>query len=284
MVHNMTEPIITAIIPAKIDSEDRKKNVLTTIKFLLKHHNCNIILKEVDYVQKILLPEHPRLKYIFEQSEKNVPFHRTKIINDMLIQVDTPYTINYDCDMLLPHSTMDKCLHMLKNNYDLVFPYPKSSIYYTTVLNDYHRELFVNNSDTSYIDYLIDKYMIKNIDSHLWFFDDTNLDGVICTGGMQFFKTESYKKGFGENEEFIDWGPEDYERIYRFYILNYKIGWIDSGNIMHMDHQKSNSSHDTSKTKINNTKLWHNILVKIKNKDDMLKYMNSLKYTKRFSK
>lgn len=273
---------ITALIPVKIDSEDRLKNIKTSVNFLLKHYNCKIILKECDASQKIFIEENSRLKYIFEKCDENKPFHRTKIINDMLLEVDTPYVINYDCDMLLPKTTMEKCIQMLKNGYDLVYPYPKGSIYFTSKLNDDHRKKFLTDSNTDYIDYLIQKYMIKIEDTHLWFFMDTELDGVVCAGGMQFFKTESYKNGFGENEQFVDWGPEDYERIYRFYKLGYKIGWIESGNILHMDHEKTKSSIDTSKTNKYNTRLWHDILMRRTNKNSMLEYMNSLEYTKRF--
>lgn len=278
----MNEPNITAIIPIRVDSEDRRKNIITSVEFLLKHHNCNIILKEVDIIKKINPPEHPRLKYIFEESKENAPFHRTKIINDMLLEVTTPYVINYDCDMLLPMSTMKKCIEMLDSGYDLVYPYPKGNIYFTSLLNDAQRTKFIQDPNTEYMDYIIQKYMIKLDDTHLWFFMDTDLDGVVCAGGMQFFKTESYKNGFGENEKFIDWGPEDYERIYRFYTLGYKIGWIDSGNIFHMDHENSKSASDTSKTTKYNTRLWRHILMTVKTKGQMLNYMNNLEYTKRF--
>lgn len=278
----MTEPNITAIIPIRVDSEDRRKNIITSVEFLLKNHDCNIIIKEVDSFQKIIPPTGPRLKYIFEQSKENEPFHRTKIINDMLVEVKTPHVINYDCDMLISKNTMDKCIDMLKNGYDLVYPYPKGSIYYTFIFNDVQRQKFIDTKTTEYIDYLINKYMIKLDETHLWFFMDTQLDGVLCAGGMQFFNTKAYKEGFGENEQFIDWGPEDYERIYRFYTLGYKIGWVDSGNILHMDHEKTKSSIDTSKTRQINTRLWHDILMRIKTKEQMFEYMNSLEYTKKF--
>jgi len=278
----MNESNITAIIPIRIDSEDRKKNILTTVEFLLKHHSCNIIIKEVDNIQKIVLPTHSRLRYIFEQSKANEPFHRTRIINDMLIEVKTPYVINYDCDMLIPTSTMNKCINMLEQGYDLVYPYPKGNVYFTFALNDAQRQKFINDSTTDYMDYLIEKYKIVISDNHLWFFIDTELDGTFCTGGMQFFNTKSYKEGFGENEQFIDWGPEDYERIYRFYKLGYKIGWVDSENILHMDHVRTQSSIDTSKTRKYNTRLWHKILMVIKTKEQMNDYMSNLEYTNKF--
>jgi hypothetical protein len=276
----MSQTEITAIIPVRIDSEDRKKNIITAVEFLLKHHYCNIILKEVDVSQKLVPPTNKRLKYIFEQSKEGEPFHRTRILNDMLCEVMTPYTINYDCDMLIPHSTMKKCLDMLKNGYDLVYPYPKGNLYFTFDLDDKQRRYFINESNTNYMDYLFEKYAISLNENNIWFFIDTELDGVVCTGGMQFFNTESYKKGFGENELFVDWGPEDYERLFRFYTLGYKVGWVDSGNILHMNHKKTDSSNDTSRLRKSNTKMWHDILMRRRKKDDMLDFMKSLKYVK----
>ena len=39
---------ITLIIPIKLDSKDRERNLTTTLAFNLKHYNFKIIIKEVD--------------------------------------------------------------------------------------------------------------------------------------------------------------------------------------------------------------------------------------------
>ena len=38
----------TFIIPIRIESEDRLRNVITSVAFLLNNFNTNIIIKEVD--------------------------------------------------------------------------------------------------------------------------------------------------------------------------------------------------------------------------------------------
>lgn len=281
MDYNLSNFEITAIIPIKIDSADRKKNVIMSVEYLLKNHNCKVMVTEVDNYQKLMLLQNPKLSYEFIATKENTPFYRTKILNNMLLCVETPYVINYDCDMLLSKSTMEKCLKMLKEGYDLVYPYPKGNIYYTSTLNDIQRS-FISKEPTEYIDYLIEKYMIKLDNPNILFFKNTPLSSAVCAGGMQFFNTQSYKSGFGENEEFIDWGPEDYERLYRFYLLEYKIGWIDCGNIFHMDHEKTKSALNNSQTRQKNDEIWNKILKNIKTKEDMLKYMHSLNYIKKF--
>lgn len=273
---------VTAIIPVKIDSEDRFKNLHTTIDFLLKHHTFNIIVKEVDDFPKCELKSTKRIKYIFEYNHNSNVFHRTKILNEMLLMVDTKYTINYDCDMLLPKNTFLKCIDLLESRFDLVYPYQRNTIFYTSKLNDIQRQKFINDDNTDHIDYLINKYMIqlKNYPG-VEHFINTPLAGIVCTGGMQFFNTKSYIEGYGENETFVDWGPEDYERLYRFYILGYKIGWIDNGNIYHVDHQKTESSDCNSQTYKNNLKYFISMIENIKTKQQMVNHMNSLEYTKK---
>ena len=43
----------TAIIPVKIDSEQRKKNINNTLRYLLKNTNFNIIVTECDLTPKL---------------------------------------------------------------------------------------------------------------------------------------------------------------------------------------------------------------------------------------
>ena len=43
--------------------------------------------------------------YIFERCEKNAPFHRTRLLNDMLEQVKTPITVNHDLDIIVDPDT-----------------------------------------------------------------------------------------------------------------------------------------------------------------------------------
>ena len=71
----------TFIIPIRIESEDRMRNVLTSIIFLLKNFNTNIIVKEVDtksVFEESVLPQLKdsfddlsNLNHFFEKSDDN---------------------------------------------------------------------------------------------------------------------------------------------------------------------------------------------------------------------
>lgn len=273
---------MTAIIPLRVDSKDRARNIIASTEFLLKYYDCNIIIKEVDVEQKIHPPSNPRLKYVFEKTDTGDFFHRTKILNDMLFMVETDYTINYDCDMLIGKSTMNKVIQLLNNGYDLVYPYSKGKIFIPLAVNEQHINKFLNDPDNIYLENLLEKHDKScTIEGDgLECFNNIGLGKIWTSGGMQFFKTSSYKSGYGENELFIDWGPEDQERLYRFYLLGYKVGWIESGCTCHMDHIKTETTQHTNKYNIRNHNLWDKIIKEIKTKEDMLKYMNSLEYVK----
>ena len=103
----------TFIIPLRIETADRMRNIVTTLIYLARLFDTKIIVKEVDKESVYLKHVLPMLRdalepemlqcihHIFEQSD-DFTFHRTKILNDMLWEVNTPVTVNYDSDILLP--------------------------------------------------------------------------------------------------------------------------------------------------------------------------------------
>ena len=81
----------TFIIPVRIESEDRMRNVITVLCYLLENFDTKVILKEVDVesvFEKDILPQIKdylgdslnKLVHVFEQSDDPV-FYRMKILN-----------------------------------------------------------------------------------------------------------------------------------------------------------------------------------------------------------
>ena len=103
----------TFIIPLRIESPDRMRNITTSLIYLLRNFDTQVIIKEHDYesvfikqvvpmLEEVLtLEQLSNIHHIFEKAEDKV-FHRTKLINDMLMLVETPVVCNYDADILLP--------------------------------------------------------------------------------------------------------------------------------------------------------------------------------------
>ena len=86
----------TFIIPIRIESTDRLRNVVTTTAFLMENFDTNIIIKEVDaepVFQRDAIPLleeildfniwETNFNYIYERSDEPL-FHRQKVLNEIL--------------------------------------------------------------------------------------------------------------------------------------------------------------------------------------------------------
>ena len=132
----------TFIIPIRIESPDRMRNVITTTAFLLENFKTNIIIKEVDkesifqrdalpLLQSVLDRENifTNFNYIFEQSDDPL-FHRQRILNEMVMEANTDIVVNYDCDVILPIDSYLLAYQMITTGIsDVVYPYGLSLIH-----------------------------------------------------------------------------------------------------------------------------------------------------------
>ena len=128
----------TFIIPIRIESPDRLRNIITVIAFLLENFDTNIIIKEVDSESVFQKEAKPILKEIldrdleqrlidvkciFVQSHEPL-FHRQKVLNEMIMEADTEIVVNYDCDVILPlESYVTAYMGIKEKVYDVVYPY-----------------------------------------------------------------------------------------------------------------------------------------------------------------
>jgi len=249
---------ITFIIPVRIDSPERHSNILTTVNYLLKHTDGNIIITENSSDKKLNFDNIPRITYRFQENKTPI-FHRTKILNEMLSMVSTPITVNYDADVILPvQSYIDAQELILKNDFDIVYPFRYKQMDQVKIFLDRKdTEKFKNTFDLSDI-------IITNDNIHM-----------TMAGHCQFIKTNSYKKAFMENENFIDWGPEDHERLYRFNLLGYKISGLNS-KVYHQEHPPSVRNDLNYK----NHDLWQ--YLKSLSLEDYKKYYQNQEYWKKY--
>jgi len=215
---------VTFIIPVRFDSEDRKKNFRITITFLEKHFDTNIIVMESDKTsnEEFVKSISEKLTYVFEKNDSHL-FHRTKMLNDMTKMSKTNFVVNYDIDVLFKPEQYVASRFALGTGADFVFPY--AGKFY-----DIPPTYFDNISNNE--------------------FDKINLD--TCTlfnpnslGGAIFFKKDSYTKIGLENENFVSWGHEDWERIGRIEKMGHKIYRID-GVLYHLTHQRTHNSSDAN--------------------------------------
>ena len=264
----------TFIIPIRIDSGDRTRNITTVLCYLLRTFNTKVILKEVD--EKPLVEEYvleqirefldkdeiDNLTYLFEKSD-SPEFHRMKILNEILNQVTTDVVVNYDCDVLLKSETCVEAVKLILNEkYDVVYPYGFGDYQYQIFTTDEIVSDFINN-DFSF------SILEKSSDVYRSEF-----------GHVQFFKTKSYIEGGMENENFISWSPEDKERYFRFNVLGYNVGRIEHSYVYHLEHYRGHNSGFGNPHIVRNNDLWD--YLQGLNQKQLERYYQSQKYLRKY--
>ena len=223
----------TFIIPIRIESEDRMRNVITILCYLLKNFDAKVILKEVDtesvfknevlpQIKDYLGNDIANLTHLFEESDDSV-FYRMKVLNEMISIANTDIIVNYDCDVLFKKDTYIKSVKMIEDGYDLVYPYG---------FGQYQKQAFVNDNDVS--QFISNDFDFNILDSKSNIYDAQY-------GHVQFVKKESYIKAGMENENFRGSSPEDKERFYRFDKMGYNIGRIND-IVYHLEHSRGHNS------------------------------------------
>ena len=271
----------TFIIPLRIETEDRMRNIVTTLIYLTRLFDTNIIVKEVDkesiYIREIqplleqaLEPEMLTcINHIFEQSDE-FTFHRTKILNDMLWMVDTPVVANYDSDIILPLESYINATNMISKGW--VHPDAKGGkpvkIVYPYGYGDYQWQCHVGDKEVT--NFINSGFNFEYFNGHMRQWDAKY-------GFCQFFDTEEYKKLGGENENFVAYGYEDDERYFRFNLLS-SVARLNE-YVFHLEHGRTKNSWFNNPYCEDNKKLWENL--KVKGKKSLLKYYEDIDYIKR---
>lgn len=262
----------TFIIPLRIDSEDRMRNIITVLCFLLYNFDSKVIVKEHDttkvfgehvvpQIREFLGERIGNLIYVFEESEDPV-FHRTRLLNEMIRMSQTEVVVNYDCDVLLNFDTYYKSVSkIVDEGYDLVYPYGKGS---------YQQQVFAT-------DELVSQFINEDFNFDVLMNNSQNY--LSDRGHVQFFKRSSYIEGGMENENFIAYGPEDWERHDRFVKLGYNVGRIDD-LVFHFEHQRTANSWTHNPHYQNNIKLFE--YLDGLSKKEMLEYYKSQEYLKKY--
>lgn len=260
----------TFIIPIRIESPDRLRNVITTTAFLLENFDTNIIIKEVDSesvfqkdaltILNDILDVDINVNHIFEKSNEPL-FHRQKVLNEMIMEVKTKIVVNYDCDVLLPLSSyIESYHHILDHTYDVVYPYGRGMYQKQVYATDEVVSNFLQTGDFEYLD--------KNSKDHTSDF-----------GWAQFFNREVYIAGGMENENFKAYAPEDKERFYRFTTLGYNIGRINN-YVYHLEHMRGENSWFNNPYMNSNMEEWEKI--QRLNKEKLLEYYSGQEYLKKY--
>ena len=266
----------TFIIPLRIESADRMRNIITLLCFLFGNFDTNVIIKEVDsepVFEENILPQIKEfigkdinLTHVFEKSDDPV-FYRMHILNEMLAMSKTDVVINYDCDVLMPVKTYVNAYESILNGtYDVVYPYGNGSFQKQVHVTDEIVSDFLNN------------------DFDLSILDKSSQVSSSDFGWVQFFNRSVYIEGGMENENFRGSSPEDKERFFRFTTLEYKVGRIDNW-IYHLEHSRGANSWPESirgnPYMVQNFEVWNHL--QTLNKQKLKEYYSNQNYLKKYA-
>jgi hypothetical protein len=260
----------TFIIPIRIESPDRLRNVITSTAFLLENFDTNIIIKEVDsesIFQRDALPilndildVDININHIFEKSNEPL-FHRQKVLNEMIAEAKTEIVVNYDCDVLLPLDSYHEAYQsILFHTHDVIYPYGQGMYQQQVKATDEIVSEFLQTGN----------YDILNKNSNLHTSD---------FGWVQFFNRQVYIDGGMENENFKAYAPEDKERFYRFTTLDYNVGRIND-YVYHLEHSRGENSWFSNPFMVSNMEEWEKI--QKMNKNELLEYYSTQPYLKKY--
>ena len=257
----------TFMIPLRIETQDRMRNAITVLTYLLRGFNTNVMVLENDSnptfkenVLPVLEQSVPafnlkNLNYMYEETEEYM-FHRTRMLNDMTMKADTDIVVNYDTDILLPKNVYSQACQVIRDGTaSFVYPYGMGNYQFQVQATDEQVTNFINSNF-----------------NFLAFTSKRQWDAKF--GFVQFCDRKEYIRLGMEIEDFKAYGYEDDERFQRFSRLS-KVYRIED-MVWHLEHERTSNSWFNNPHIESNKKLYEK-LIKLKPKE-LLKYCQTQQY------
>ena len=258
---------LTFLIPTRIETEDRLRNIISSVSYLLKHTTAKVIVKEVSPQNTFKFRAIPEIKRyvdisnltsLYEQSNEPL-FCKSKVLNDLIVASDTKVVANYDADCILPISSYYDAYNAIESDQvDVVYPY-QCGIYQWKA--DFNMEIY-----NQFVQQLSTDVLDKN---------KTLSNSTI--GWTQFVNRQKYIDSYMMNENFVSWGCEDDEFYFRMSTLGNRIGRIDN-YVYHLEHSRTENSWFSNPNFNNNYQLWNTI--KTFDKNQLVEYYIQQDYLK----
>ena len=229
---------VTFVIPVRIDSPERARNLDVLIDFFIRNFDSDILVLEADNHQHYSVKNNTnRIRYFFEEDQCPV-FQHTLYLNHLYRKVNTPIVAGWDTDILVAPKQIVDTVEQVRNGSTVMgLAYNGYAYQTSTELVDIYQE-------TRDLDDLIKKAG-----------ELKTMYGDLSVGGAFIFDTEKYIQAGGENEFFLGWGPEDMERVKRMEILYSQPVYRAKGCAFHLWHPRYiNSRYADKQYEINGKK------------------------------
>lgn len=225
----------TFIILIRLDTIERLENIIAVTRQLYKLFDTSIFVLEVDSYNNGLLKKNlnRKIQYSFIQ-DKDPVLYKTKYINELARQVNTPYLAIWDADIVPDKYAVIDAVENLRKDADMSLPYNGKCYDVPVILREY--------------------YLIKN-DIRILYRNRSKmklLHDRALVGGAVFVRKDKYIYCGMENEKHYGWGNDDFDRYYRFLNLRMNI-YRANYNLYHLSHPRKENSFYRSDMHIRNS-------------------------------
>lgn len=250
---------LTFVIPIRVDSAERERNLDVVLEQLSGIENADISVLEGD-IQPLyrLKKEYRNVKYRFIEDPDPV-FHRTKYLNQLLRDAQGAVVGVWDTDVMVPEEQILDAAKAIRSG-RAIMSFPYDGRFYMLSPDD--SDQFV--SDRSY-KRLEDQVRNRHL-AH----------GPHSVGGAFLVNRKKYLQSGGENEHFYGWGPEDAERVKRIEILGQSV-YRAKGPLFHLYHpRKENSWYGSAEIELKNRQEFLNVCSMTQ--EELQKYIQAWKW------
>ena len=258
---------LTFLIPTRIETEDRLRNIISSVSYLLKHLPAKVIVKEVAPQSTFKFRAIPEIKkyadisnltHLYENSVAPL-FCKSKVLNDLIVAADTKFVANYDADCILPLTSYHQAYAILAGDKaDVVYPYGCGIYQWKAEYNMQVYQEFVSTLDYRVLD------KRKSLSNS-------------TIGWTQFVNRQKYIDSYMMNENFVSWGCEDDEFYFRMSTLGNRIARVED-YVYHLEHSRTENSWFSNPNFNNNWQLWHTI--KTFDRNQLIQYYKGQEYLK----
>lgn len=223
MKYNLRD--FTFLILIRLDSIQRLENILAITNSLCRYFDTHIIVLESSShnngILKSLLNKKIDYRFVVD---KDPIFFKTKYINLLLQDVQTPFLSIWDADIVVDKQRVIEATSQLQNNIaDVALPYDGTCFDVPEIL----RNLYLKNKNI--------KCLQRN-KNKMNFLHNKKL-----VGGAVFIRKDKFIMAGMDNEIHYGWGNDDFDRFERFKILGYTI-FRTNNPLFHLYHPRGINS------------------------------------------
>lgn len=236
---------VTFFFVVRLDSIERLENLIITTNYIIRSFNTNIIVLEAAHYRNGFLKAllNKNITYVYVE-DKDPILYKTKYFNLLTKQYLNSIIAIWDADILANKDAIYDCIIKIRTgNADVALPFNGQCLDVPKAI----RNVFIKKKDF--------RILLKSKSKMSLLYDR------LLVGGGIFINREKYISSGMENENYYGWGNEDFDRFYRFQLLNYIIYRTDV-HLFHLSHPRSINSKYSSSIQIKKSS---GELIKLKN-------------------